>query len=252
MVDFKKCIHEFVAMTLFVWFGCFTAMSNSPEGGLMAWRLLVALTFGLAITVLVYSTAHTSGGQINSAVTLTLVVAGKLDWVQGLANVVAQFLGAIVGAGLVEAALPTQTSLGSNTVSTDYTLGEAFIGEFIGTLLLCVVVFQTAVDAGAISKTSENSRPALAPIAIGLAVFLAHVALLPVTGCSINPPRSFGPALVATIAGEKDLMTDYWIFFVAPHLAAVVAALGNHLNNLPADKVELEDEPEVQMEKTEV
>jgi len=259
MVDLKKATHEFVAMTLFVFFGCFTAMANDPAGGVMAWRLLVALTFGLAITVLVYATAHTSGGQINSAVTLALVVSGNLDWVQGLANALAQFLGAIVGAGLVEAVLPTQTSLGSNGVSDAYSIGSAFLGEFIGTLLLCVVVFQTAVDSGAISKTSEGSRPALAPVAIGLAVFLAHVALLPVTGCSINPPRSFGPAVVATMAGEKKLMDDYWIFFVAPHLAAVVAALGHHLNNLPVDKVELDDaeepkdaEEEVEMEKTDV
>jgi len=214
----------------------------------MAWRLEVALTFGVSIAVLVYSTAHTSGGQINSAVTLALVVSGQLKWVQGLANVAAQFLGAVVGAGLVEAALPVQTSLGSNTVSADYTLGEAFICELLFTLLLCVVVFQTAVDGSSVAKN-------MAPLAIGLAVFLAHVALLPVTGCSINPPRSFGPALVATIAGEKDLFNDYWVFFVAPHLAGVLAALGHHLNNLPTDKVELDEanEPkdeELEMEKS--
>ena len=70
--------------------------------------------------------------------------SGKLDWQQGLVNVLAQFVGAILGAGLVEAALPMQTGLGSNKVAADYSSGQAFIGEFMGTLLLCIVVFQTA------------------------------------------------------------------------------------------------------------
>jgi len=234
MVEFsvKKAVHEFIAMALFVFFGCFPAMANNAEDGVMAWRLYVAFAFGMSIMVLVYATAHTSGGQINSAVTLSLVVGGKLDWVQGLGNAFAQFVGAILGAGLVEAALPIQTGLGANAVSSDYSSGQAFIGEFMGTLLLCIVVFQTAVDNKAITRSGETTNPLAAPIAIGFAVFLAHLALLPVTGCSINPPRSFGPALVATIAGEKGWMDDYWIFFVAPHMAAVVAAMGNHLNNL--------------------
>lgn len=230
--DLKKTLHEFIAMILFVFFGCFPAMANSPADGLMAWRLYVAFGFGMSIMVLVYATAHTSGGQINSAVTLSLVVGGKLDWVQGLGNAVGQFLGAIIGALIVEAALPTQTGLGSNAVSPDYSSGQAFIGEFMGTLLLCIVVFQTAVDDKAITRSNEKANPLAAPIAIGFAVFLAHLALLPVTGCSINPPRSFGPALVATLAGEKGWFDDYWIFFIAPHMAGVVAALGNHLNNL--------------------
>jgi len=228
----KKAVHEFIAMALFVFFGCFPAMANSPDDGVMAWRLYVAFGFGMSIMVLVYATAHTSGGQINSAVTLSLVVGGKLDWVQGLGNAVAQFAGAILGAVLVEAALPTQTGLGSNKVSDDYSAGQAFIGEFLGTLLLCIVVFQTAVDDKAITRSEEKSNPLAAPIAIGFAVFLAHLALLPVTGCSINPPRSFGPALIATLAGRKGWMTDYWIFFIAPHMAAIVAAMGNHLNSL--------------------
>merc|ERR1719245_2407983 len=101
----------------------------------------------------------------------------------------------------------------------------------MGTFLLCFVVYQTAVDDKSITRASDKTNPIGAPIAIGFAVFLAHLALLPVTGCSINPPRSFGPALVATLAGEEGLMDDYWLFFVAPHMAAVVAALLNHLNN---------------------
>jgi len=243
----KSVLHEFGAMVLFVFFGCFTAMANldtqgDGSGEVMAWRLYVAFAFGMSIMVLVYATAHTSGGQINSAVTLTLVCAGKLDWVQGLANVVGQFLGAIVGAGFVEAALAEQTSLGSNAIASNYSAGEAFLGEFFGTFLLCFVVFQTAVDDKSISRADQTTNPLTAPIAIGFAVFLAHLALLPVTGCSINPPRSFGPALVATLAGQDGLLDDYWLFFVAPHAAAVVAAIVYHVSNIGGGTHEVDDQ----------
>merc|ERR1719480_506218 len=91
--------------------------------------------------------------------------------------------------------------------------------------LLVFVVFQTAVDAKAITGTTQESRPVLAPVAIGFAVFLAHLFLIPITGCSINPPRSFGPAFVATLDGESDMFKDFWIFLVAPCLGGVLAGL---------------------------
>merc|ERR1711879_119344 len=98
--------------------------------GVMAWRLYVAFGFGMAIMVLAYSVAHTSGGQINSAVTLALVVGGKLDWVQGLGNAAAQFGGGIIAALLVQWCLDdNDTGLGANKVGSSYTDGKAFLGE---------------------------------------------------------------------------------------------------------------------------
>lgn len=70
-----------------------------------------------------------------------------------------------------------------------------------------------------------QKNPTVAPMAIGFAVFLAHLVLLPVTGCSINPPRSFGPALIAGFGDQGGLFDDYWIFFVAPHVGGFVAGL---------------------------
>eukprot|EP00494_Astrolonche_serrata_P016595 UN16765 len=91
------------------------------------------------------------------------------------------------------------------------------------TFLLLFVIYQTAVDKKSLANGGDN--PIMAPIAIGFAVFLAHVVLLPITGCSINPPRSFGPAIIATIYGEDDLFEDFWIFVVAPFSASVACAL---------------------------
>merc|ERR1719273_937408 len=179
--------------------------------------------------VLVYAIAHTSGGQLNWAVTIGLMVEGSLETLQAMANMLAQLLGGILGAALLLATLPDccRGTLGSNEVArkAGYTAGMAFFAEFMFSFLLVFVVFQTAVDAKAITGTTQESRPVLAPVAIGFAVFLAHLFLIPITGCSINPPRSFGPALVATIDGEKKLFDDFWIFFLAPIVGGILAGL---------------------------
>merc|ERR1719410_3216929 len=122
--------------------------------------------------------------------------------------------------------------LGSNEVQRHdgYTAGMTFFAEFVFSFMLVFVVFQTAVEKGAITGSNDSARPVTAPIAIGFAVFLAHLFLIPVTGCSINPPRSFGPALVATIDGQKGLFDDFWIFFVAPMLGGAIAGLTHKFN----------------------
>merc|ERR1711933_489846 len=126
-------------------------------------------TFGLCITVLAYSIGHYSGGHINGAVTLGLVVARLCPIAQGLANFVAQMLGSLFGAFLLFIVVPKDADLtggyGSNTVN---------------------------------EKSAANR--AQAALAIGFSVYLAHTVMIPIDGCSINPTRSFGPAVVASIA----------------------------------------------------
>mmetsp|Transcript_61197 Transcript_61197/g.189592 ORF Transcript_61197/g.189592 Transcript_61197/m.189592 type:complete len:128 (-) Transcript_61197:7-390(-) len=109
--------------------------------------------------------------------------------------------------------------LGCNGVSEGWSQFGALIGEFVGTFLLVYVVFETAVN----SATAANS--ALAPLAIGLSVFLAHSVLIPVDGCSINPTRTFGPALVQSLTGGGGApWKDMWVFWVGPLLGAAAAA----------------------------
>lgn len=223
-INTKAVLHEFICMTLFVYIGCGVATTNptfNPQS--------TAFAFGMAIMVLVYAIAHTSGGQLNWAVTIGLMVSGDLESLQGCANMLAQLFGGIIGAALLFATLPEDMgkTLGSNEVNRDdgYTAGAAFFAEFVFSFMLVFVVFQTAVEQGAITGSNDSARPVTAPIAIGFSVFLAHLFLIPVTGCSINPPRSFGPALIATIDGQKGLFDDFWIFFVAPMLGGVTAGL---------------------------
>ncbi|CAK9079061.1 unnamed protein product [Durusdinium trenchii] len=192
VIDMKAVIAELIAMTLFVIIGCGTACANGA--GNASQRLVVALAFGMGILVLAYSVGHHSGGQINCAVTLSLVLGGQ-DM--------------------------TGMTLGTNVINDNYGWGNVLVGEFLGTFILCFVVWETAVSPAA--SCGKN-----ACIAIGFAVFLAHVLLLPIDGCSINPTRSFGPALVSAIRNCPGRVTkgleDLWVMWVGPLLGGAAAA----------------------------
>jgi len=211
---------EYVAMTLFVVIGCGSAMGAANEPG---WVLQVALTFGLAITALAYAIGHYSGGQINCAVTLGLVITGHVSVLQGALNFVAQMLGSISGSLILTAMIPEEKDrtggLGANGCSTSKR--NAFVGEFMMTFLLMFVVLETAIN-----PQSKANRE-MAALAIGFAVFVAHSVLIPIDGCSINPTRSFGPALVRKMCySEKNQgsFEDMWVFWAGPLLGATAAA----------------------------
>jgi len=179
-----------------------------------SWGVTTALAFGLAITVLAFATGHISGGQLNPAVTFALACVGSLPIGQAIANTICQIIGAILGSALLAATIPdgNEGSLGSNTINPGVGFGNALCGEIVMTGVLVATVLETAVSKGnAISK-------AFAPLAIGFAVFCAHAVLLPIDGCSINPARSLGPAIVSgTWPGT------FWVFIVGPYLGAMAA-----------------------------
>lgn len=240
-VSLKAAIAELVATTLFVFIGCGTASTFSatqgPNGFTLGgadrssgnvvqditlltdsiltngnWGVTTALAFGLAITVLAYATSHLSGGQLNPAVTLGLVLSGALSVAQGILNAISQFVGAILGAAFIRAMLPNgrNSVLGTNATAPGVSTGNAICGEIIMTFTLVLVVLETAKNKK--STVSNN-----APLAIGFAVFCAHAVLLPIDGCCINPARWLGPAIVSgTWAGNS------WLFVVGPFAGAIL------------------------------
>lgn len=231
---FTAAAAEFIAMTLFVFIGCGSAMAVAKVDG-YAWVLQVSLTFGLAIAVLAYTIGHYSGAQINCAVTFGLAVSGHLDWLQALANFAAQLLGALLGSFLTKLMFSKASDktggLGTNAVQEGYEWYQALLGEFIGTFLLMFVVLEVAIDKG----TAANR--AMSALVIGFAVFLAHSVLVPVDGCSINPTRSFGPAVIRAVfykeidaKGQREVgfLKEMWIFWVGP-LAGAASAAGVYL-----------------------
>mmetsp|Transcript_5019 Transcript_5019/g.6491 ORF Transcript_5019/g.6491 Transcript_5019/m.6491 type:complete len:298 (+) Transcript_5019:193-1086(+) len=205
-VNFKAVFAEYIAMTLFVYVGCGSVLQGNVLG--------VALAFGLSITSLAYSVGHISGGHMNPIVTIAFCIWGELDIVSGILYICAQLVGAITGSGILSVGLPAGSiSNVVNAVNEDnITVGGAFMMEATLSFLLVFVVGQTAV-----SKKSQSGN--FAPIAIGIAVFMAHIVMIPRTGCSINPARSFGPSVVS---GRFE---DMWLFFAAPITGGVVAAL---------------------------
>lgn len=175
--------------------------------------IITALAFGIGIVVSAFAIGHVSGCHLNPAVTLSLFLSGNCGIGQAIANVVSQCAGAIMGSLLLWGTSDLRSGgLGSNSVSPGFSTGNALLGEAVMTFVLCYVVHLTAID-----KNSPPSTNGLAPLAIGFAVFLAHAVLIPLDGCSINPARSLGPALVSNTWG------DFWVFVVGPLIGAVLS-----------------------------
>lgn len=207
---------EFIATLLFVFLGAGSVIVSGTltNGELTATRLVtIALAHGLAITLLVFATAHISGGHINPAVTFAAMLTKKIGAAKGLMFIVAQVVGAVIGALLILATIPdaADTNLGSHALGPGVSVGMALSMEIVVTFILVFVVFATAVDPGGMGN--------LAPIAIGLVVLVDHLVAVPITGASMNPARSFGPALVA---GE---WANHWIYWAGPLVGGAIAGL---------------------------
>jgi len=168
------------------------------------------MAFGFSISVLVFVLAPISGGNLNPAVSVGLFVTRKISAVRCLVYILAQMAGAVTGAGIVRVMNSDEymeNGGGANAVVDKAFRPGAFVGEVMGTgLLLFVVMAVTDTQ-----KHVEHSHlPVFGPYIIGMAVMLAHMVLIPIDGCSINPARSFGTAV---ISGN---FSDHWIFWLAP------------------------------------
>ena len=227
--DFRAAAAEFIALVIFVFVGAgsVVVLQNVGEGGI-SFVTGVALAHGLAIALLVAATARISGGHINPAVTFSAALTGKMKVSVAILYIAAQLAGAVVGALLLKAVIagPVEMNLGAHAIGVydpqtgtggllDNQIGNgtgaALLVEGMLTFVLVFVVFATAMDP----KGMAN----LAPIAIGLAILVDHFVGVPLTGASMNPARSFGPALVA---GE---WADHWVYWLGPLIGGGIAAL---------------------------
>ncbi|MQL90482.1 hypothetical protein Taro_023076 [Colocasia esculenta] len=220
---YRALIAEFVATLLFLYVTVATVIGHKKQGDPCAGvgLLGIAWAFGGMIFILVYCTAGISGGHINPAVTFGLFLARKVSLLRAFFYMVAQCLGAICGVGLVKAFMKKPyNSLGggANEVASGYSKGTALGAEIIGTFVLVYTVF-AATDP---KRNARDSHvPVLAPLPIGFAVFMVHLATIPITGTGINPARSFGAAV---IYNQDKAWDDQWIFWVGPFVGALAAA----------------------------
>ncbi|KAK8967379.1 Aquaporin PIP2-7 [Platanthera guangdongensis] len=228
---YRAAIAEFVATLLFLYITILTVIGYKhqsdatvfPDADCSGVGILgIAWAFGGMIFVLVYCTAGISGGHINPAVTFGLFLARKVSLLRAVTYMVAQCLGAICGAGFAKAfqkAYYNRYGGGANEVADGYSNGTALGAEIIGTFVLVYTVF-SATDP---KRSARDSHvPVLAPLPIGFAVFVVHLATIHVTGTGINPARSFGAAV---IYNNDKAWDDQWIFWVGPFIGAAVAAI---------------------------
>jgi len=209
----KKYLAEFIGTLVLVFMGCGAAvlMGTSVLGG----HLAVALAFGLSIVAMAYVIGNISGCHVNPAVSFAMLISKKMSVKDFIGYVIAQILGAIAGAailyGFVHHGVTDMTgSLGSNGIGTIGVWG-ALVAECILTFIFVFVI---------LGVTSDESKSGVAGIVIGLTLAFVHIVGISLTGTSVNPARSIGPAIFA----GGDAVTNLWIFIVAPLVGAAIAA----------------------------
>ncbi|MBE6780098.1 MAG: aquaporin [Ruminococcaceae bacterium] len=207
----KKCTAEFIGTFVLVFFACGTAavVGCSAENG--TGYLLTALAFGLVIVAMAYSIGNISGCHINPAVSIAMLVSGKLSVKEFIGYLIAQFAGATAGAAALMAIVGKESGLGANA------LYEGNIALSLLVEVILTFVFVIAI----LGVTSKKENGAVSGIVIGLTLTLVHILGISFTGTSVNPARSFGPALF--VGG--DALANVWVFLVAPLIGGVLAAL---------------------------
>ncbi|PTA42707.1 MIP/aquaporin family protein [Micromonospora sp. RP3T] len=214
MDDPRRYVAEFLGSLLLIFFGVGSAVFARVQGGVV----VVALAFGFTMLALVYTMGPLSGSHINPAVTLGVLLSGKISPLGAVLYWVAQFAGATVAAFVIWALtrwgdVVDQTgALGTNGYGAHINLGGAAVLETVLTFLFVLVVLVV---------TGRGEHAAFAGVPIGLALAAAHLVGLTLDGTSVNPARSFGPALFQGGTALRQL----WVFIVFPLLGGALAAL---------------------------
>ena len=211
MSTFKKMLAEFIGTCVLVVFGCGIAIVSGVD------LVATALAFGLVIVAMAYSVGNVSGCHINPAVSFGMLIAGKMKLVEFFEYICAQFLGGIAGAGILCAFFGCESGLGANALQTLENGAKVEIWQGLVVEIILTFVFVFAI----LGVTSKKEFGSAAGVVIGLTLTLVHLLGIPLTGTSVNPARSFGPALLA----GGDALSQIWIFILGPLVGACIAAL---------------------------
>ncbi len=218
----KKFFAEMIGTCVLVVFGCGTAMLVGCDAASGCGYLLTALAFGLVIVAMAYSIGNVSGCHVNPAVSFGFLVAGKMKFKEFVSYIIAQFAGATIGTLILRivfdlTGLPDRTGAFAANALVHDSIGISMFVEIILTFVFVLTI---------LGVTSKKENSPVAGLVIGLTLTLVHIRGIGITGTSVNPARSFGPAL---FAGGSSLMC-LPVFIVAPliggALAAVVYRLG--------------------------
>jgi len=227
--NMKKPLAEFIGTFTLVLLGCGAAVIAGEHIGFMG----ISFAFGLELIGMAYGIGPVSGCHINPAVTIGAVVAGRMKASEAGSYIIAQVLGGIAGAFVLfiiasgKAGYDVAANgLGQNGWGAgylgEYTMGAAFVFEVVATFLFVTVI---------LGSTGTGAPSAMAGLAIGLTLVVIHLVGINVTGVSVNPARSFGPALFA----GGSALSQVWLFIVAPVIGAAVAGVLIKTGMLDAD-----------------
>ncbi len=215
----SKYLAELFGTMVLVLFGCGSAVIAGGNIGFLG----ISFAFGIAVLVMVYTIGPISGCHINPAITVAMLVIKKINAKDAVFYILFQILGAIIGAGFLyliasglEGYSVTTDGLGQNGYGIHspgkYSLLSGAVAEVLFTALFLFVI---------LGSTHKNAPAGFAGIAIGLALFLIHIVVIPVTGTSVNPARSIGPAIF--VGG--DAIAQLWLFILAPIVGGVLGAI---------------------------
>ncbi|MGA2914313.1 MAG: aquaporin Z [Methanoregula sp.] len=219
MNDIKKYLAELLGTFVLVFIGTSSAVVAGKHIGFLG----IALAFGISVLVMVYAIGHISGCHINPAITIAMLVNGKIPPKEAIIYIIMQCIGAIIASLLlltIMSGLPgynlATSGLGQNGYGTSspdgYSLSSGFIAEVVLTFIFLIVVF---------GATSRKAPSGFAGIAIGFTLAIIHMVGIPITGTSVNPARSLGPALI--VGGTA--LSQLWVFIIAPVIGALIAAV---------------------------
>ena len=219
----KKYVAEFIGTAVLVILGCGTAMLVGCDAASGGGYILTALAFGLTIVAMAYSIGNISGCHINPAVSLAFYLRGGLDLNDFIGYVVSQVLGAIAGSAVLAAIFGiggvTDMTGGFGSNGLAGVNGSAIAGLLVEIVL--TFIFVTAILGVTSSRAGHGSFGGLV---IGLTLVVVHILGIGLTGTSVNPARSIGPALIAALSGNFSPLGSLWVFIVGPLVGAALAA----------------------------
>ena len=227
----KKYITEMIGTMILVLMGCGSAIFNSGVGT-TAQVLTVAFAFGLAVVAMAYTIGSVSGCHINPAITFGAFLSGRISGKDAGMYMLFQVIGAIIGSTLlyilvcfiakgdasyIASAGDFATKTGSNGTQPGVSLIGGLIAEIVFTFVFVLVVLGTT--------DSKKGAGNLAGLAIGLSLVLVHIVCIPLTGTSVNPARSIGPAIFDAVYGNTVALCQLWIFIVGPLTGGALASI---------------------------
>jgi len=220
----SKFIAEMTGTMVLVLMGCGSAVIAGADGTTGVGLLGIAFAFGLSVVAMAYAIGHISGCHINPAISLGMVMAGRMKIGEAAYYIIAQIIGAIIGAGILYFIATGKAGyvigvngLGQNGYAEGspqhYSMIAGFTAEVIFTFIFLLTIFG--------STSTKNINGGFAGLSIGLCLVLIHIVGIPVTGVSVNPARSIGPAVM--VGGMA--LQQLWLFLLAPVLGSLLSAI---------------------------